>query len=244
VASPTDPCGPDRNSQSSIRNPHSPWAALFDFDDTLADTLPFRIACWEHALRTHSQELFDVRDFLARTVGEPLERQVARHAPSADLATAMVAAYREHYYGQHLRHLRLYPGVREMLEGVRAAGGAIAVVSSKLRAGVEAEVVALGLGDLVAVVVGPEDTDLPKPDPAPARFALERLDLPPDRALFIGDSALDIECGRAAGTRTVAAHWGCLNEILLRAADADFEAHDPPTVLTIARRLFDTPEAP
>jgi pyrophosphatase PpaX len=214
------------------------WAALFDFDDTLADTLPFRLACWEHALRAHGQAMFDVRAFLVGVAGEPLEQQMERRAPSPELAMAMVAAYRERYYEGHLRNLRLYAGVREMLEAVGAGGGEIAIVSSKLRAGVEAELAALGLADLVALVVGPEDTGRHKPDPAPAQLALARLGIPTERALFIGDSALDIACGRGAGAKTVAAFWGCLNDELLRLARADYEAYEPARVATIGRGLF------
>ena len=42
----------------------------------------------------------------------------------------------------------------------------------------------------------------------PVEFALARLRVGPDEALFIGDSPHDVEAGNAAGVRCVAVTWG------------------------------------
>jgi pyrophosphatase PpaX len=199
--------------------------------------MPFRIRSWEHALRQCGQPIPDLKTFLAQTVGEPLEQQMERLSGPA-LAPALIAAYRAYYYTHHLDHLALYPGVYVAVQRLHDLGAAIAVVSSKLRAGVAEEVRALGLAPYVTLVVGPEDTPRPKPDPAPARFALQRLGVPAERALFVGDSPLDIYCGRAAGTRTIGALWGCHDRDYLRSARPDYEAESPAEVVAIASGLF------
>ena len=58
------------------------------------------------------------------------------------------------------------------------------------------------------VMVGADDVEQPKPHPAPVTKALERLGAVPREALFVGDSPIDIQAGRAAGTHTAAALWG------------------------------------
>ncbi|MCB1573628.1 MAG: HAD-IA family hydrolase, partial [Xanthomonadales bacterium] len=50
-----------------------------------------------------------------------------------------------------------------------------------------------------------------KPDPDPVLHACALLEVDPSRTLFVGDDLRDIEAGRAAGTRTIAAAWGYLN---------------------------------
>ena len=48
-----------------------------------------------------------------------------------------------------------------------------------------------------------------KPEPEPVWHALEALGgIPPQRALFVGDSTHDMRAGRAAGVQTAAALWG------------------------------------
>ena len=51
----------------------------------------------------------------------------------------------------------------------------------------------------------------PKPHPAPLLLACERLSIPPNAAVYVGDSRSDIESGRAAGVTTVSAGWGYLD---------------------------------
>lgn len=52
------------------------------------------------------------------------------------------------------------------------------------------------------------DGTLLKPHPAPLLKALERMSLPISSAAMIGDSHLDIEAGKNAGTKTVRATYG------------------------------------
>ena len=56
-----------------------------------------------------------------------------------------------------------------------------------------------GIDHHVDVVVGRGTVETVKPDPAGLLYALEEMDVPPDRALFVGDSASDKEAARRAG---------------------------------------------
>ncbi|MFB6302059.1 MAG: HAD family hydrolase [Haloferacaceae archaeon] len=53
--------------------------------------------------------------------------------------------------------------------------------------------------DRVGVVVGRDSVPTRKPDPEPLLAALDAIDVPPDRALFVGDSARDAEAAERAG---------------------------------------------
>jgi phosphoglycolate phosphatase len=51
----------------------------------------------------------------------------------------------------------------------------------------------------VDAVVGRDSVPARKPDPEPLLAALDALDVPPNRALFVGDSASDAEAAERAG---------------------------------------------
>ena len=55
-------------------------------------------------------------------------------------------------------------------------------------------------------------------------------------ALLIGDSDLDIQCGRLAGTSTGAALWGALDRVSLLAEEPDFALEHPSEVVEIVRK--------
>ena len=57
-------------------------------------------------------------------------------------------------------------------------------------------------------VAGGDTVSEKKPSPVPILDVLSRFDVRPEEALLVGDSIYDIEAGRAAGMRTVAALYG------------------------------------
>lgn len=56
-----------------------------------------------------------------------------------------------------------------------------------------------GLDEFVDAVVGRDSVATRKPDPGPLLAALEPLAVPPERALFVGDSERDAETAERAG---------------------------------------------
>jgi pyrophosphatase PpaX len=81
---------------------------------------------------------------------------------------------------------------------------------------------ALGFPELFDAVVTAGDTGAHKPSGEPVLLALERLGASPDRAIYIGDSPVDIAAGKAAGVATAGVLWGIFSEQALRDAAPDF----------------------
>ena len=75
--------------------------------------------------------------------------------------------------------------------------------------------------DLFDVLIGADDVERHKPDPAPVLAALARLETAPTRAWYVGDSIHDIAAGRAAGVRTAGVLWGPFPRDELVAAGPD-----------------------
>jgi pyrophosphatase PpaX len=112
--------------------------------------------------------------------------------------------------GFHAAYLRIaaqvvrpYPGARELLIDLRAAGVSTAVVTSKTGARLKRDVQLCDLEGAVDVVVNGDDVVCAKPDPEAVLLALSRLDAAPADAVMIGDSPADVVAGRSAGTATI-----------------------------------------
>ena len=65
-----------------------------------------------------------------------------------------------------------------------------------------------GCGPYFDVVIGFEDITPPKPAPDPLIAAIARLGLKKANTVYVGDSMVDLETGRAARVKTVLAAWG------------------------------------
>jgi phosphoglycolate phosphatase-like HAD superfamily hydrolase len=75
------------------------------------------------------------------------------------------------------------------------------------------------------MIVGCEDVARLKPDPEGINLILAETSIKPEKALMIGDSAMDIFAGKNAGVRTAAVGWGLddIKDLILLEPDFVFE---------------------
>ena len=131
---------------------------------------------------------------------------------------------------------RLFDGALETIEALSAAGTRLAVVTNRSRdaAALDDELHHHGLTGLFSAVVTAGDVGWLKPHPAIVHAALEALDVPPGRALMVGDTPnRDIAAANSAGvTSVLIAHPG-------RAAPAPTAPEEQPhhTIATLAELL-------
>ena len=96
-------------------------------------------------------------------------------------------------------HTRLYDGVPQMLAALSEMGIICAIATTKYRYRIEQILMRDGLMDAVAMVVGAEDVQAHKPDPACLLRVLEDLHCSAQEAIYVGDSAPDAEAAQRAG---------------------------------------------
>ncbi|MFI9724652.1 HAD family hydrolase [Streptomyces sp. NPDC052396] len=121
-----------------------------------------------------------------------------------------------------------FPGVLSGLLALRAQGTAIGAVTVQDPERVR-WLLPGALSDLLEVVVTRQDAP-PKPAPDGLHLALRRLDVPPERAVFVGDSPTDMTAARAAGVVALGAVWGWHPPAALRAAGADHLLLEPASI--------------
>ncbi len=103
---------------------------LFDLDGTLTDSGEGIINCAILALE-HFGLPVPSREAMRVFVGPPLHESFIRHGVPADKAEEAVAVYRSRYVPTGMFENTPYPGIREMLEALKAAGYTLYVATSK-----------------------------------------------------------------------------------------------------------------
>lgn len=179
-------------------------AALFDLDGTLLDSVPIILMAARKTFEI--MELpFDEHEVRV-SIGIPLSVQARDWA--GPRATEFEDRYRTLYRHHQYQDLRLFPGTIEMLSGLKASGVLTGIVTSKAAQGTAHTLERTGMGRLFDAVISAEDAARPKPHPDPILKALEMLGVPPSSAIYVGDSAFDIDCARSAGVVPAAMTWG------------------------------------
>ncbi|MFL5382357.1 MAG: HAD family hydrolase [Longimicrobiaceae bacterium] len=182
-----------------------PRAILFDLDGTLIDTYRLYGESFRRALTPYLGREPSWEEMLARGPGS--ERSFLLGWLGREAGERCHADFGRHYEELHgALHEGIYDGVPEMLAALRAAGYPLGVVTGKGRHAWTVTEREMGLGAF-DVVVTDDDVAAPKPDPEGLLAAARALGLPPGEIVYLGDSAGDLEAGRAAGMRTAAVLW-------------------------------------
>src|SRR5690349_22157331 len=109
---------------------------------------------------------------------------------------------------RYLPHLQAFPGAQELIEEIRKRGLQVAIASSAQPDELQAMLQLVGAADLIKDKSSSKDTQHSKPDPDVMAVTLERLGLPADETLMIGDTAYDIEAAQKVHMGTIAFRCG------------------------------------
>ena len=203
---------------------------VFDLDGTLVDSardLASAVNAMLDRLAPGTPPLAEpeVRTFIGEgarlLVSRSLTRAGLPHSPEEALPVFL-----DCYRARLLETTRLYPGVAETLDAL--GGHVLAVLTNKPGDLSRSIVDGLGLGGRFARVYG--SGDLPrKPDPAGLVRLMEETGLGAGATVMVGDSAIDVQAGRAAGVYTVGVRYGFAPDSL--------RAHPPDVLLDDVRDL-------
>ncbi len=190
----------------------APQAVLFDLDGTLADSAPDLVA----ALETLCIEIGHAAPdavVVSRVVSAGGRAILAAGLPDVyeSRIEQLLPRYLDLYAARGHVSTALYAGIEEILSDLERREILWGVVTNKAGWLATPMIQQLGLGQRCAVLVAGDTLPKRKPDPDPVLHACDILKVKPARTLFVGDDLRDIEAGRAAGTRTIAAAWGYLN---------------------------------
>lgn len=186
---------------------------IFDVDGTLVDSQGDILASMAAAFASVGMAA-PARDAVLQIVGLSLDHAMLRLAPDAaqDMRDAMVAAYKTAYQALRIKSgaasSPLYPGIAEMMAGLRAQPETLlAIATGKSRRGLVALLDNHGwTGHFHSLQVA--DDHPSKPHPSMILTALAETGMTPDRAVMIGDTSYDMDMAAAAGVPFVGVGWG------------------------------------
>ena len=174
-----------------------PRAILFDFDGTLADSFGAIAASLNHVRAHYGLDPLPM-SVVRQYVGWGLPQFLKDLVPEAPNDEA-VAMYRAHHPSIMLAETKLLPGVAETIPWLHERGYRLGVCSNKRVEFTRHLVQGLGLAAYFGTVLGPDDVGKPKPDPAMLLEGARRLEVSPKESIYVGDMAIDVHAGQAAG---------------------------------------------
>lgn len=178
---------------------------VFDFDGTLLDTNQVIIDSWQTVFRHYEGKERDEADIL-KTFGETIDDSMRSFFPDEDVEAAK-QLYRSYQRDHACESVKLFAGMRELLDELKGKGHIFSIVTSRLRRTTGEYLEDLGIRDFFDVVITCNDTDAHKPDPLPLLIALDKLGADKDEAIMLGDTRFDIGCCCNAGVDSVLVEW-------------------------------------
>lgn len=189
---------------------------VFDWDGTLLDSATGIAESIQLAAADMSLPVPD-RETASHVIGLGLHDSLRHAVPT--LPESGYGEFIEHYRRHFLAReeaMTLFPGVPDLLQGLRARGHQLAVATGKSRKGLDRALASSGLGPLFMATRCGDETR-PKPDPAMLLELLRELEADAGSALMIGDTSHDLLMASNAGVDAVAVASGAHSAESLRA---------------------------
>lgn len=195
---------------------------IFDLDGTLLNTLEDLTDSVNHAMEkfgfpVHTIE--EIRSFVGNGAPRLIERSIpqGKENPSYD---AVLAAFKEHYAAHCEDKTNPYEGIMPLLSQLQDKGYRMAVVSNKFDGAVK-RLCEKYFGGYIEVAIGESADVKRKPAPDTVYRALRELSCDASRAVYVGDSEVDIQTAKNASLPCISVTWGFRTGEQLRDAGAE-----------------------
>ena len=208
---------------------------LFDLDGTLTDSGEGIINCAKLALETLGLPIpsyTEMRTF----VGPPLSESFQRYGVPADKVDEAIRIYRSRYVPTGMFENTPYPGIRELLETLKAEGCTLYVATSKPEAMSVTILERFGLAPYFKQICGASTDSSRSTKDAVIAYLLEQSGAKEDMVM-VGDTKYDILGAKAHGIPAIGVSWGYGSVAEMRDAGAVGIADTMEELLTLIRSM-------
>lgn len=187
---------------------------LFDLDGTLLDTAPDLAEAVNQIRR--EKELPDLAletlrphaGFGSKALLKAGLDAEDHHPDYPDLLRAFLS----NYQSCSMQSTRFFPGIEKLLNDLDEKNIRWGIVTNKPERFTTPIVKQLGLENRAACIISGDTLPTRKPDPAQIIHACQLLQVNPEKTVYVGDTAIDVEAAKAAGTRSLVVLYGYSSE--------------------------------
>lgn len=180
-------------------------AIIFDFDGTIADTLPVCFYAFQAVFKEFDK--IEVNSDEIKAMFGPSETGIIRENLMDSNHEKAIELYYEKYGEKHRELVLDNEEITDLLLLLKRKGYKLGIVTGKASRSLRISLECLNMNDLFDVIITGDDVDIPKPHPEGVNKALEQLNIKNTEAVFLGDSNADILAGKQANVHTIGVQW-------------------------------------
>jgi beta-phosphoglucomutase len=208
-------------------------AVVFDWDGTLADTLPSHLKVYRGVLRGIA-EMKDI-DLYANEGKKSWEIIFSVAPQIGELRAKELAERKQELFRKLPGEKRIYPGAEELLRKIKLMGLKLGLVTGTVRKNVES-IISKDMIRLFDHITAADETRKSKPHPEPYLRCLEALKMKPWESVAVENAPLGIQSAKAAGMVCIAVETTLPRKYL---KEADFVVRGLEEVEGVIDSLFD-----
>lgn len=208
---------------------------IFDLDGTLLNTLDdlsdsANKVLEKHNFPTHSREAF--KGFIGSGARKLVERMLPPEKRDDDFIDQVLKEFKTEYGNNYDNKTVPFPGIINLIHELHEGGLKLAVLSNKPHDLTVKCCESLLPVDLFEEIMGQKEGKPRKPDPTTALELAQRMKLPPEEVIFVGDSENDIHTARSGGFYPIGVTWGMRTRAELEECDTKTIIELPSDLLT------------
>jgi N-acetyl-D-muramate 6-phosphate phosphatase len=190
-------------------------AVMFDLDGTLLDTAPDFVAVTNQLLSEHNRPLLS--DDKIRACVSNGSRALVMMAFDINEDHTDLPSLRARLLELYTNHIAVFtkpfPGIESLLHKLAEHNIPWGIATNKPALYTELLLAQLNMQPAPISIICPDHVTHSKPHPESLMLASQQLGCTPEEIIYIGDHARDIECGKQAGSLTIAAAYGYIDNL-------------------------------
>ncbi len=196
-------------------------AVIFDVDGTLVDSVDLHAKAWQEAFLEFGKtiDFKTVREQIGKG-GDQLLPTFLTKAEIEEYGEQLTEFRGEHFKKNYIDQIKAFAKVRDLFKIIKASGKKIAIGTSAKKDELSHYLKVAKIDDLVDVKTSADDVEKSKPFPDIFAVALDKLNLPPENVVVIGDSPYDAEAASKIDLLAIGFLCGGNSADVLRGAGA------------------------
>lgn len=193
----------------------------FDLDGTLVDSSKTIYNATAYSLAKLGIDFNINEDLFALTIGKHFVDIFSEFNINVHDFEKFISIYKINYFEQ-MEYSKVYNGVEETLASLNDRNIKVSLLTTKIQDQADRIIDHFDLRKYFDLVMGRRDGIAHKPSPEPLLKICDDLAVDVKNTLMAGDTELDIQCGKNAGSYTCGVLYGYRTKDLLEIENPDF----------------------